>query len=57
MYYLEKLTSPSVQLDLDSLQSHQRVTCDALKAVVEKYLDQSGRRWVQMSSLFSFMKV
>ncbi|ESK87837.1 dna polymerase alpha catalytic subunit [Moniliophthora roreri MCA 2997] len=28
-----------------------------MSGCVEKYLDQCGRRWVEMSSLFSFMKV
>jgi DNA polymerase alpha subunit A len=28
-----------------------------LSDTVEKYIDQSGRRWVDMSNLFSFMKV
>ncbi len=55
--HFAKLTSLSVRPDLQSLQNHQQKTCDALKGVVEKYLDQSGRRWVQMSTLFSFMKV
>uniref|UniRef100_A0A0W0GBD9 DNA-directed DNA polymerase n=1 Tax=Moniliophthora roreri TaxID=221103 RepID=A0A0W0GBD9_MONRR len=28
-----------------------------MSGCIEKYLDQCGRRWVEMSSLFSFMKV
>jgi len=28
-----------------------------MRQTVEKYLDQNGRRWVDMSSLFSFMKL
>jgi DNA polymerase alpha subunit A len=28
-----------------------------LVAVVDKYLDQSGRRWVELDGLFSFMKM
>ncbi|KAJ7230554.1 DNA polymerase family B-domain-containing protein [Mycena pura] len=29
----------------------------AMMACVERYLDQSARRWVELSSIFSFMKV
>lgn len=28
-----------------------------MTTTVDKYLDQSGRRWVNLTSLFSFMKV
>ena len=55
--HFAKLTPLSVRPDLQSLQGHQQKTCDDLKGVVEQYLDQCGRRWVQMSSLFSFMKL
>ena len=44
-------------LDLHALMLVQGQTCTHLQSVVEKYLDQSGRRWVQMSTLFSFMKM
>jgi DNA polymerase alpha subunit A len=27
-----------------------------LVGVVDKYLDQSGRRWVELDGLFSFMR-
>ncbi|KAH9935987.1 uncharacterized protein BXZ73DRAFT_45345 [Epithele typhae] len=42
---------------LVALGSSQRAVCVYLKEVAQKYLDQSGRRWVSMSTLFSFMKV
>lgn len=29
----------------------------SMSAAVEKYLDQCGRRWIDMASVFSFMKV
>ena len=43
--------------ELSSLTAMQGNTCQYLKSVVERYLDQSGRRWVQMSALFSFVKL
>lgn len=30
---------------------------ELMTACVEKYLNQCGRRWVEMSNLFSFMKI
>ena len=30
---------------------------DAMAATVEKYLEQSGRRFVNLGNLFSFMKL
>lgn len=38
-----------VQMNLDLLES--------MKKTVNKYLDQCGRRWVEMNDLFSFMKL
>ena len=43
--------------DLEALMLTQETTLKYLKSVTEKYLDQSGRRWVQMSALFSFMNL
>ncbi|TFK90825.1 hypothetical protein K466DRAFT_516455 [Polyporus arcularius HHB13444] len=43
--------------DLFSLRLVQGDACRHLMGVAEKYLNQSGRRWVQMSTLFSFMKL
>ena len=44
-------------IDLFSLRLVQGAACKHLMGVAEKYLNQSGRRWVQMSTLFSFMKL
>lgn len=30
---------------------------ETLKEISERYLNENGRRWVDMSALFSFMKV
>ena len=46
-----------VLLGLQTLWQQNEAACTQLKGAVEKYLDQNGRRWVQMSKLFSFMKV
>ena len=42
---------------LKALAISQGPLCAHLKGVADKYLSQSGRRWVQMSTLFSFMKI
>ena len=42
---------------LKALSVSQGALCAHLKGVADKYLSQSGRRWVQMSTLFSFMKI
>ncbi|KAI0731115.1 hypothetical protein C8Q76DRAFT_644698 [Earliella scabrosa] len=49
--------SGALRDELSSLTAMQGNTCQYLKSVVERYLDQSGRRWVQMSALFSFVKL
>ena len=49
--------SPSLCVDLQPLMLRYEPMCEHLTSIVEKYLDQSGRRWVQMSTLFSFMKL
>ncbi|KAI0793848.1 DNA polymerase alpha catalytic subunit [Fomes fomentarius] len=51
------VASGALKGDLQSLKVVQGITCNHLKSIVEKYIDQSGRRWVQMSALFSFMKL
>lgn len=43
--------------ELNALGSMQASLLGALSGTVEKYLDQSGRRWVDLGALFSFMKV
>ncbi|TBU30600.1 DNA polymerase alpha catalytic subunit [Dichomitus squalens] len=43
--------------DLQTLGHLPQGICYQLREVVERYLNQCGRRWVQMSALFSFMKL
>jgi len=47
----------AVSLELDALVQVQSEFLVAMKDTVEKYLDQCGRRWVELGSLFSFMKL
>ncbi|EIN03911.1 DNA polymerase alpha catalytic subunit [Punctularia strigosozonata HHB-11173 SS5] len=44
-------------MEIDTLCTMQAGLLQTLLDTVEKYMLQSGRRWVDMSSLFSFMKV
>jgi DNA polymerase alpha subunit A len=34
-----------------------RVFMNDMQQSLEKYLDQSGRRWVELGNLFSFLKI
>ncbi|EPT01010.1 hypothetical protein FOMPIDRAFT_1030188 [Fomitopsis schrenkii] len=43
--------------ELHSLVLTQGGFMSVMTATVDKYLDQSGRRWVNLTSLFSFMKM
>ncbi|KIP07458.1 hypothetical protein PHLGIDRAFT_71117 [Phlebiopsis gigantea 11061_1 CR5-6] len=43
--------------ELNAIRSMQATLLGTLNGTVEKYLDQSGRRWVDLGALFSFMKV
>ncbi|KAI0947004.1 hypothetical protein AcV7_009558 [Taiwanofungus camphoratus] len=43
--------------ELRALVDLQTDFLQAMTGTVEKYLDQCGRRWVELSGLFSFMKV
>ena len=35
----------------------QREFLQTMSAAVDKYLDQCGRRWIELDGLFSFMKL
>ena len=43
--------------EVEALGHHQSDFLEAMTAAVNKYLDQNARRWVDMNSLFSFMKL
>lgn len=43
--------------ELEALGQVQGSFLRAMSGTVEKYLDQCGRRWVDLGALFSFMKV
>ncbi|ETW79152.1 cysteine peptidase C12 [Heterobasidion irregulare TC 32-1] len=45
------------QDDIMALGSLQSELLRRMSRTVEKYLDRNGRRWVDMGSLFSFMKL
>ncbi|KAI0358255.1 hypothetical protein OH77DRAFT_1256462 [Trametes cingulata] len=53
----KKSASLGVAAELNALASHQDEFLRSMMDTVEKYMDQCGRRWVQMSALFSFMKL
>ena len=43
--------------EVEALGHHQSDFLEAMTAAVNNYLDQNARRWVDMNSLFSFMKL
>lgn len=43
--------------DILALGTLQADFLQRMSGAVEKYLDKNGRRWVDMGSLFSFMKI
>ncbi len=47
----------SVTEEVSVLVSQQADLLRSLSSVVDKYLDQCGRRWVEMGTLFSMMKI
>ncbi|KAI0630777.1 hypothetical protein C8Q77DRAFT_225853 [Trametes polyzona] len=58
LFDIEKaFASQPSNADLEALAKRQMEFFDTMKGIVDKYMDQSGRRWVQMSALFSFMKL
>jgi len=52
-----KLTTGARQDEVKALIGTQGNFLQAMSETVDKYLDQCGRRWVNLSSLFSFMKM
>ena len=42
---------------MNALRLTQKPFLKTMAGTVEKYLAQNGRRWVNLTSLFSFMKV
>ncbi|KAJ7493343.1 hypothetical protein B0H11DRAFT_2006017 [Mycena galericulata] len=51
-------TVGSTQIDaVTAVVSNNRAFLEAMSACVERYLDQSARRWVELSTIFSFMNV
>ena len=50
-------TGRKVKEELEGIQATQAYLLEAAKSTVDKYLDQCGRRWVNLETLFSFMKV
>jgi len=53
-----KGTVGSTQTDaVAAVVSSNLALLQAMSACVEKYLDQSARRWVELSTIFSFMNV
>ncbi|KAK0238467.1 hypothetical protein EDD85DRAFT_904879 [Armillaria nabsnona] len=50
-------TGTSAEEEVSVLVSQQAVLLRTLSSVVDKYLDQCGRRWVEMGTLFSMMKI
>jgi len=61
LFNAEKLlkgTVGSTQTDVVSaVVSTHLAFLQAMSACVERYLDQSARRWVELSTIFSFMNV
>lgn len=58
LYNAYKADTNSLLTDeLRALVDLQTDFLQAMTGTVEKYLDQCGRRWVELSGLFSFMKV
>ncbi len=51
------LPSLSSVTEVSVLVSQQADLLRSLSSVVDKYLDQCGRRWVEMGTLFSMMKI
>lgn len=43
--------------ELIALRDRQQDFLETMAASVNKYLDQNARRWVDLSSLFSFVKI
>ncbi|KAF8920856.1 hypothetical protein CPB85DRAFT_1372860 [Mucidula mucida] len=54
---IKSSTGSSTEEEVKVLVSKHSDFFDSMTACVEKYLDQCGRRWVEMSSIFSFMKI
>ena len=48
---------PKAREELQGILATQGELLDAARATVEKYLAQCGRRWVDLSSLFSFIRI
>ncbi|KZT09817.1 uncharacterized protein LAESUDRAFT_756049 [Laetiporus sulphureus 93-53] len=60
LFSAEKAMKAVTGVKLDELRALVNVQAEFLQtmdATVEKYLEQCGRRWVDLTSLFSFMKV
>ncbi|EIW58350.1 DNA-directed DNA polymerase alpha catalytic subunit POL1 [Trametes versicolor FP-101664 SS1] len=49
--------SPATIADIKVVEGLRSEFLDMMKGTVDKYMDQCGRRWIQMSALFSFMKL
>jgi DNA polymerase alpha subunit A len=43
--------------DINAIVDTNIIFLTEMSAAVSKYVDQSGRRWVELGSLFSFMKI
>ncbi|KAI0676013.1 hypothetical protein C8Q78DRAFT_963901 [Trametes maxima] len=56
LFPYDKVLDGKGTADIKSL-TEQHTLLQTMKETVEKYMNQSGRRWVQMSTLFSFMKL
>lgn len=59
-HHLTSLALPITEGVIDeliALTSMNATFLHAMGATVSKYVDRSGRRWVDMSGLFSFMSV
>jgi len=51
------VTDISKQEEITTIMKKNTVFLDTMSRTVEKYLNQCGRRWVSLRSLFSFMQV
>ncbi|KAI0796194.1 hypothetical protein C8Q75DRAFT_863184 [Abortiporus biennis] len=54
---LKAAAGPQKTEDIKALAKVQAVFLQTMTASVEKYLNQCGRRWVELGQLFSFMKI
>ncbi|KAM0786373.1 hypothetical protein ACM66B_001841 [Microbotryomycetes sp. NB124-2] len=50
-----KLLTTATSQEISGILEAQKTSLSQLRSVVTKHLDKNGRRWVSMTSLFSFM--